>query len=97
MRTLYQDLRSFFKRRKRLSKQISNLHLEFNEFLGHASFKNRGFSVQWKERYPCINDNTADTPFDAHYGFHLACAPRILAQTKPIEQIDISSSSSLGK
>lgn len=92
MGTLYKDIRSFLKSRKRLSKQISNLHEEFSKFLNHASFKNRGFSVQWEERYPCLNDNTVDTPFDTHYVFHLAWAARILAQTKPIEHIDISSS-----
>jgi hypothetical protein len=92
MGSLYKDIRSFLKSRKRFSKQISNLHQEFNKFLNHTSFKNRGFSVQWEERYPCLNDKTADTPFDTHYVFHLAWAARILAQTKPIEHIDISSS-----
>jgi SAM-dependent methyltransferase len=48
-------------------------------------------AAPWSDRYPCLNDRTGTTAFDAHYIFHPAWAARILAQTKPAEHIDISS------
>lgn len=49
------------------------------------------FSIEWKDRYPCLDDKTKATGFDRHYIYHPAWAARILAQTKPVEHIDISS------
>ena len=49
------------------------------------------FSVEWKNRYPCLDDNTKTTGFDRHYLYHPAWAARILAETKPAEHVDISS------
>ena len=49
------------------------------------------FSVKWKDRYPCLDDKTKTTGFDRHYLYHPAWAARILAETKPSEHIDISS------
>lgn len=56
------------------------------------SFSARRFKVGLAELYPCLNDNTAKTPFDAHYIYHPAWAARILAKTEPKEHVDISSS-----
>lgn len=50
------------------------------------------FNVKLSELYPCLNDNTGKTPFDAHYIYHPAWAARILAKTGPEEHVDISSS-----
>jgi len=50
------------------------------------------FRVKSTELYPCINDNTGKTPFDAHYIYHPAWVARILAKTEPEEHVDISSS-----
>jgi len=50
------------------------------------------FKVELTELYPCLNDNTGKTPFDAHYIYHPAWAARILAKTEPEEHVDISSS-----
>ena len=47
--------------------------------------------MHWKDRYPCLNDNSDTTPFDAHYIYHPAWAARIIAQTKPAVHVDISS------
>lgn len=52
---------------------------------------NSRFSMHWKDRYPCLNDNCGTTPFDAHYTYHPAWAARIIAQTKPAVHVDISS------
>jgi len=48
--------------------------------------------VFWKDRYPCLKDNTLNTGFDAHYIYHPAWAARILAQIKPDLHVDIGSS-----
>lgn len=49
------------------------------------------FSMKWEERYPCLNDVTSTTGFDAHYLFHTAWAARVLAKNRPELHIDISS------
>lgn len=49
------------------------------------------FTVHWEDKYPCLDDNTPNTGFDAHYVYHPAWAARILAQIKPEYHIDISS------
>jgi SAM-dependent methyltransferase len=55
---------------------------------------NRGaefrFSLCWQA--PRLGDNTSGTEFDRHYVYHPAWAARILAETKPAEHVDISSS-----
>ncbi|HTA27606.1 MAG TPA: DUF268 domain-containing protein [Bacteroidia bacterium] len=65
---------------------------EFEEFksLNEKSKKQR-FQVLWEDKYPCLNDNTQNTGFDAHYVYHPAWAARILAKIKPEFHIDISS------
>lgn len=50
------------------------------------------FSIEWKDRYPCLSDKTTNTGFDRHYVFHTAWAARIVAETMPEKHIDISSS-----
>ncbi|MCX5900060.1 MAG: DUF268 domain-containing protein [Proteobacteria bacterium] len=50
------------------------------------------FSLSWEDRYPCLNDATSTTGFDAHYVYHTAWAARVLARTHPVEHIDIGSS-----
>lgn len=49
------------------------------------------FAMRWEDRYPCLNDATSTTGFDAHYLFHTAWAARVLAKTKPALHVDISS------
>lgn len=57
--------------------------------LGHA---NRFPPLNWQERLPCLDDKNSNTPFDKHYIYHPAWAARVLAKTKPLRHIDISSS-----
>ena len=47
--------------------------------------------LSWKDRMPILGEDTAGTQFDRHYIFHPAWAARILAETKPAEHVDISS------
>lgn len=53
---------------------------------------NNRFQMDWNERYPILGEDTPVTTFDSHYIYHPAWAARILAQTRPILHIDISSS-----
>ena len=53
--------------------------------------KGNRFPIHWSDRYPCLDDQTPNTEFDAHYIYHPAWAARILAETKPALHIDISS------
>jgi hypothetical protein len=52
----------------------------------------RGFAMDWGDRYPCLNDKTAQTTFDHHYVFHTAWAARKLRELAPTVHHDISSS-----
>ncbi|MBN2106049.1 MAG: DUF268 domain-containing protein [Deltaproteobacteria bacterium] len=71
-----------FQARRRLKK----------EFQLFKSLDSQGrFTVEWKDRYPCLHDKTAATSFDRHYVFHTAWAARILAKTRPAEHVDIGS------
>lgn len=61
------------------------------ELIKFRRIADKRFSVNFKDRYLCLNDNTKKTKFDAHYLYHPAWASRILAKTKPKKHIDISS------
>ena len=49
------------------------------------------FELNNKDLFPCLNDKTEKTGFDAHYIYHPAWAARILKQINPKKHIDISS------
>ena len=49
------------------------------------------FPVLKKDFYPCLDDNTSNTHFDAHYIYHPAWAARIINEIKPVLHTDISS------
>jgi len=49
------------------------------------------FQMEVEDLYPCLNDNTAETGFDAHYVYHPAWAARIVKKINPKKHIDISS------
>jgi hypothetical protein len=59
---------------------------DLHRFRRQAKIKPKG-----KDVFPCLFDNTKKTGFDRHYIYHPAWAARILAQLKPAEHIDISS------
>lgn len=50
------------------------------------------FNLRWRDRYPCLEDKTAQTDFDHHYLYHTAWAARVVAQIRPAYHVDISSS-----
>lgn len=77
---------NFIKRLKKFNK----FKKQFNQY--KKLDKNKRFSIEWKDRYPCLYDVTGNTYFDTHYIYHPAWASRIIAKTKPDYHVDISSS-----
>jgi len=77
----------------KLKKILKNIRFknEFNTFSRLASRGNNRFPVKWRDRYPCLDDNTPNTVFDRHYVYHTSWAARILAKTRPEYHVDISS------
>lgn len=63
----------------------------FQEFKRLESTTNPRFLLDWQKRWPCLTDDTQQTPFDAHYLYSMAWGARVLATTKPELHFDISS------
>jgi hypothetical protein len=55
------------------------------------ALNNDRFLLSKQNLYPCLDDKTAETNFDAHYIYHPAWAARIIRDIKPEKHIDISS------
>ncbi len=64
---------------------------DFREFIRLADGRPSRFEIQWKNRFPCLDDRTAITSFDPHYTYHPAWAARIVVKTRPAKHIDIGS------
>ncbi len=65
---------------------------DFIKFRALSRNSSKRFPLSWDERYPCLLDKTDKTRFDSHYIYHPAWAARILAEQRPAEHLDISSS-----
>lgn len=67
---------------------------EFERFAALSRAAARDLALDWSDRLPCTDDQTAQTAFDRHYVYHTAWAARILArlQPAPAEHVDIASS-----
>lgn len=52
----------------------------------------RGFKIDWKDRFLCLNDSTQTTGFDVPYVYHVAWAIRKVKEINPAKHFDISSS-----
>lgn len=80
---------------KNIARKIRGIWRQYKFILEYQAFKrlvvDSRFTIKWKDRYPCLDDSTKTTGFDRHYLYHPAWAARILAETKPVEHIDISS------
>lgn len=70
--------------------KLKDFEKDFENFSSLSKNSNR-FSVEWNNRYPCLDDKTSTTGFDRHYLYHPAWAIRILANIMPSKHIDISS------
>jgi SAM-dependent methyltransferase len=62
------------------------------EYLELRAAPNQRFRIRMRDSWLCLKDATSYTGFDRHYIFHTAWAARIVAELKPTEHIDISSS-----
>lgn len=51
-----------------------------------------GITPKIKDSHPCLTDRTASTPFDPHYFYQGAWLARRLAQCRPAQHVDVSSS-----
>lgn len=79
---MFRDKRQFAKKKKAFNVQYKL----FNELNVNKRFENLR-----SNRYPCLDDATTFTGFDAHYIYHPAWAARVLGVTKPQKHVDISS------
>ena len=83
-------LRSLFnKTKKTTSIPFRIFKEEFKQF--NQLDKNKRLLNLWEKRYPCLDDRTETTIFDAHYIYHPAWAIRRILQLAPLKHIDISS------
>ena len=88
-KTIKQVFHPIFAAVKRISSRVE-FWQEYRRFCSMQE-NNLRFQLNWKERYPILNEKTSTTQFDSHYTYHPAWAARILAQTRPSLHVDISS------
>lgn len=85
-------LKKYIKKIYFIFKHIKNYFKYILDFIKFKSLNNNSrFEIFWRNRRPCLDDNTENTNFDHHYIYHPAWAARILEKTKPTLHIDISS------
>lgn len=84
-------LRRLQKRKSGIFKRLALIKRFFADYrmFTLANQKRAGLGVE--ECFPCLEDKTSVTKFDAHYIYHPAWAARVLAKTKPKSHTDISS------
>ncbi|MBC6112179.1 DUF268 domain-containing protein [Pedobacter sp. CCM 8938] len=71
-------------------KNYKSYHADLKKFKNSSKKTNIRFSKRYNF-YPILTDKTSITNIEPHYTYHPAWAARILAQTKPIKHVDISS------
>jgi SAM-dependent methyltransferase len=84
----------FLRRELASLKQMSaypKLIVQFSRFKSLATGHPRRLAVRFRDLDLNAGEDTSTTNFDHHYVYHPAWAARVLAQTKPVEHIDISS------
>lgn len=86
-----QDIIDLVRGKKKLN-QIGAIKRQFNFIKKENEKSNRGFNIDWKDRYLCLYDATSNTGFDTHYVYHVAWALRKVQEINPAKHIDISSS-----
>ena len=65
---------------------------EFISFKLDLEKVDRGFTMDWNDKLPILNDRTESTPFDKQYVYHIGWASRIIANLNPQKHVDIASS-----
>lgn len=84
-------IRAIFKKLKNYIAARRSMKLFEKEFKLFEEKNDGRFEIKEEHNFPCLNDNTDHTPFDAHYVYHPAWAARVLAELKPEKHIDIAS------
>lgn len=64
---------------------------DFRVFRRQGRASRERFPMRWGDRYPCLDDRTAETHFDRHYTYHPAWAARKLVELSPPYHVDIAS------
>lgn len=54
--------------------------------------QNDRFDIRMRDFHICLRDATGTTGFDRHYIYHTSWAARVIAETRPTEHFDFSSS-----
>lgn len=75
----------------RFPRKIGRFLTYLSDLNRFKSKSDKRFTIRTADIYPCLKDTITTTPFDHHYTYHPAWAARILAQTKPVYHVDISS------
>jgi SAM-dependent methyltransferase len=76
---------------KRRTDAPREFEVEFQRFRTLLDRSGRSLPMRWEEILPCLDDRSSETPFDRHYAYHPAWAARVLARTRPVKHVDISS------
>jgi len=78
--------------KKKKSQRDYRLDSFFNDYDSFEKLDvHKRFPMSKSEVYPCLDDNTGTTLFDAHYVYHPAWAARIIRDINPVLHVDISS------
>lgn len=77
---------------KRKTGHALSFFLVIRQFFYLRAVHSPRFTIRWRDRWFCLTDATSTTGFDRHYVFHTAWACRVLAESKPKDHVDISSS-----
>jgi hypothetical protein len=64
---------------------------EYAEFRAKAVARPHRFDLAWRDRLPCLDDNTDVTPYEPSYLYPLAWAARGIAHTAPDLHTDVGS------
>lgn len=65
---------------------------EFRRFKRLQAAAPRDMRIALADIFPCLNERTETTNFDAHYVYHTAWAARKVRTLNPAEHVDVSSS-----
>lgn len=75
-----------------LLNRLFKLVLIFPDWFKFVRANDQRFKLRLIDSSPYLKDKTTETNFDLHYIYHPAWAARIIAQIRPLEHTDISSS-----
>jgi SAM-dependent methyltransferase len=70
--------------------ELSAFHEEFGQFVAMSGVAPR-LQIRPEDINPQLSDRSTATPIDRHYTYHPAWAARVLAKTRPLKHVDISS------